>query len=138
LCLLGRNSTTWKVHPQSLFSLDIFQIGSCVFFSRGLLQTTILRTVVSLVAWITGAHHCLVYWLRWGLANFLPRLASNYNPPNLYLLNTGIIDMNLYIWQCAYYILCFNCLLVHVKQATNIINWYYQPSWFLNKDKNYF
>jgi hypothetical protein len=26
---------------------------------------------------------CLVYMLGWDLANFLPRLASNSNPPNL-------------------------------------------------------
>jgi hypothetical protein len=28
---------------------------------------------------------CLVYWLRWYLANFLPRLASNLHPLDLNL-----------------------------------------------------
>jgi hypothetical protein len=28
------------------------------------------------------------HWLRWGLANFLPWLASNHNPSNLYLLSS--------------------------------------------------
>jgi hypothetical protein len=28
------------------------------------------------------------YWLIWGLTNFLPRLALNHDPPNLYLLSS--------------------------------------------------
>jgi hypothetical protein len=30
----------------------------------------------------------LSYWLGWGLMNFLPRLALNHDPPNLYLLSS--------------------------------------------------
>jgi hypothetical protein len=33
-------------------------------------------------------HHAQFYWLKWGLANFFLRLASNYDPPYLCLLNS--------------------------------------------------
>jgi hypothetical protein len=29
-----------------------------------------------------------VYWLRWGLANFFPRLALNLSPQNLHFLSS--------------------------------------------------
>jgi hypothetical protein len=34
---------------------------------------------------MAGAPQRLTYWLRWGLLNFLPRLASICDPPDLYL-----------------------------------------------------
>jgi hypothetical protein len=34
------------------------------------------------IAGMTGAHYHLSYWLRWGLNNFLPEMALNYNSPN--------------------------------------------------------
>jgi hypothetical protein len=33
---------------------------------------------------VTG-DHAQLYWLRWGLTNFLPSLALNHSPPTLYL-----------------------------------------------------
>jgi hypothetical protein len=34
------------------------------------------------------------YWLRWGLTNFFPGMASIHDPPNHYLWVPGIMDMN--------------------------------------------
>jgi hypothetical protein len=34
---------------------------------------------------MTSMHHHTSHWLRWGVENFLPKLASNYDPPNFHL-----------------------------------------------------
>jgi hypothetical protein len=38
------------------------------------------------------------YWLRWGLANFLPGLASNCNPPDPCSSVARITDLRRYSW----------------------------------------
>jgi hypothetical protein len=39
--------------------------------------------VLPFIAGLTGAGYHTKTFLRWDLANFLPHLASNHNPPNL-------------------------------------------------------
>jgi hypothetical protein len=38
------------------------------------------------------------HWLRWGLANFLPRLASNCDPLDLHFLSAGITGLSHCAW----------------------------------------
>jgi hypothetical protein len=77
--------TFWKSEPRprpfccSYFSDKVLQ------FCSGWPWNVILLPMPPSVADHRCALPCLAYLLRWGLINFLPRLASNHNPPNLYL-----------------------------------------------------
>jgi hypothetical protein len=84
LCLLGRYSTTWATQSVLLCVLVIFEIQSCL--TPGLAWIMILF-VLSHVARLTGMQRLPLHnhWLRRGLENFLPRLASNHDPPDLHL-----------------------------------------------------
>jgi hypothetical protein len=67
----------------ALFALGILQTGSAFMPSLSESQSSAYS---SSVARRTAVCHCLfVYWLRWDLANYLPRPASNYDSPDLCL-----------------------------------------------------
>jgi hypothetical protein len=73
--------------PKPCFALVICQIGSRVFAQAGLGHDP--PNYASHEAGMTGVyHHTKLYWLRWGLTNFLPKLASNLNLPNYCLLSS--------------------------------------------------
>jgi hypothetical protein len=77
-------STTWA--PPLTHFLFLW-IGCCVSALAGRHYDPPICT--SLVAGITRhvpPHPA--YWLRWGIGNFLPRLASNHHLPDLYLLSS--------------------------------------------------
>jgi hypothetical protein len=57
-----------------LFSVDVGWPGA-----------TILSSSASSIAGMTGLLHHARLLLRWALLNFVPRLASNYDPPDLRL-----------------------------------------------------
>jgi hypothetical protein len=71
-----------QVFYQPFFVFVIFVIGS--LFMPGPTWAVILLFVLLLIAGITGANHNTSHCLRWCLENFLPRLALNHNPPNLW------------------------------------------------------
>jgi hypothetical protein len=74
--------------PPTLFALVIFQIRSH-FFPRLAWTDWDPPIYISCVAGMTRIeHHTQLLCWDGGLANFLPVLASNHNPPNLYLLNS--------------------------------------------------
>jgi hypothetical protein len=83
LHLLGRHSITWAM-PPTLFTV-IFQIRSpiCVCLGWPGLQSSYLRFLLS---WDNRyVPLCPAFtWLGWGLLNFFPGVALNYNPPNLH------------------------------------------------------
>jgi hypothetical protein len=81
LCLLNRHSTIW-VTPPAFFVLVIFEIGSQ--FMPRLGWTMILLFVLPCVAGMTVHTSTSSHCVRWGLDNFLSRLALNLNPPNLH------------------------------------------------------
>jgi hypothetical protein len=87
LTLLGRCSTTWAT-PPVFFALVIFEIRSHIYAWAGLDHDP------SIYACCIGWDDRLMppgpafYWLGWNLMNFLPRLASNCNPPHLCLLSS--------------------------------------------------
>jgi hypothetical protein len=64
----------------AMFALGIFHIGSYIY------AWTSIFIYASCVAGMTRTHS--FYWLKWSLPNFLPGMASNLNPPNLYLPNS--------------------------------------------------
>jgi hypothetical protein len=73
-------TNTWEkkiMGESSLFSIFNFIILDRVlyFFTQGWLQTVILLPTVSCIAGTTDVYH-----YAWGLTNFLPRLALNYDP----------------------------------------------------------
>jgi hypothetical protein len=68
-CLLGEGSATWATSPV-LFALAIFHIGS----------TILLFTFPLYLGWQACATIPNFYWLRYGLTNFLSRLASGLEP----------------------------------------------------------
>jgi hypothetical protein len=51
------------------------------------------------------------YWLGWGLVNYLPRLASNCDPPNLSLPNSSD-------FRCEAVVLGVICVCVLVIRQT--------------------
>jgi hypothetical protein len=78
--LLGRHSTTWAI-LLALLALAIFEIGSCFMPGK-------LRPWSSCSCFLCGwddRHAPPRPAIGWHLANILPRLTSNYNPPNLHL-----------------------------------------------------
>jgi hypothetical protein len=64
-------------HSSSPFGIVIFETGS------GFLPWP--ACTVILLFTLGDDRHRPSHWLKWGLINFLPRLASNHNPPNLCL-----------------------------------------------------
>jgi hypothetical protein len=88
LSLVGRSFTTWAMLPVH-FALGIFKIGPWVYTQVSLNHYPIYA---SCIAEVTGSyyHAWLIYWLRWGLANFLFLLASNCSPPDVHLPETGL------------------------------------------------
>jgi hypothetical protein len=87
----GRCSTTWVI-PSSLFCFVCVCVALIIFLGRVLrlcpgqpgLRASCLCFLHSWDDRCTTPHPAF-YWLRWGLMNFLPRLALNHNSPNLYL-----------------------------------------------------
>jgi hypothetical protein len=79
-CLLGWCSTTWTT-PQNFY----FLIGSCIF-AQGQHQTVIFLPTASHTVEIKLCTTHLAYQLSLGLTNFLFRLTSIWDPPNLYHL----------------------------------------------------
>jgi hypothetical protein len=75
--VLARLVLYYSSHTSSPFVLVIFQVG-LTFFGR-LAWTLILLLNASHLAGITA--QLIGYWLRWGLANFLPWLALNLEFP---------------------------------------------------------
>jgi hypothetical protein len=90
LSLLGRCSTTQVTAPALFFggggeAFSYFLVR-VLCFCLELAWTTILQT-----KHIWDHRHdpsCPGYLLRWGLPNFLPVLALNWEPPNLCLLSS--------------------------------------------------
>jgi hypothetical protein len=78
LHLVGRYSITWAT-PSDLFTLVIFEIGSC--FMPRLAWTVILF----ILPYASGMTTEPTHWLRWSPANSLPGLTLNLDPPNLCL-----------------------------------------------------
>jgi hypothetical protein len=89
--LMGKCSTTWATFQPFLY-LVIFQVGSKVFAQR---PTSDLTLPPMWVKSNMDHHTQLINWDR-GLTNFLSMLASNYNPPDLCLLNSWNYRCNLY------------------------------------------
>jgi hypothetical protein len=89
-CLLGWYSTTWAT-TSALIWISYFSDRIPRFF---LGRATTLLPMASLIAWTTDTcHHAhLIDWVGEGLTNFLPGLASNYDPHDLHLLNCWDYD----------------------------------------------
>jgi hypothetical protein len=80
--VLARQVLNHLSHAPSSFCIVIFQIESHFYTWAGMdHDPPIYRS------WNDrGIPPCpAFYWLRWGLANFLSRLASNLDPPNVFL-----------------------------------------------------
>jgi hypothetical protein len=76
-----------KPHPPALFALDIFEIESHFYVVDLRRQFSFFSVLHS---W-NDSHMPpgpAFYWLRWSLMSFLPRLASNQDSPDLFLLNS--------------------------------------------------
>jgi hypothetical protein len=85
--LISKHSTTW-VTPSAVFALIIYETGSH-FLRRSGWTVVVLWFGLLTVAGITGAHHhAQLFLLRWSLMNCLPRLAWNWDAPDLCLPNS--------------------------------------------------
>jgi hypothetical protein len=77
-------------HAASPFSSGDFG-DRVLLFSWGSLSYMTLLFIFPDVTGMTGMYHCAqLFLLRWGRSHnlFLPRLASNHNPPYLSLSNS--------------------------------------------------
>jgi hypothetical protein len=84
LWLLGSQSTTWA-EPPVLYALGYFS-SRVSLFAWAWAWTVIFPSVASLVAEIAGTHHHAWHvLLKWGLTDFLLKLVSKHDPPNLCL-----------------------------------------------------
>jgi hypothetical protein len=86
-CLLGGYSTSWATLPV-LLCFSYFHVSTS-HFCTGPGSVHNSPTYGFPHSW--GHRHvppCPVYWLRWGFANFLPELVTNWNPPDLCLLSS--------------------------------------------------
>jgi hypothetical protein len=106
--MLARQWTSWATYPAFFFSLVIFLIGSCVFsWASFKPQSSYLCLPPS------RNYRCVLtypsfYGLRWSVVNFLPRLASNYDPLNFHLLTSW--DYRHAPLCLAHYLMCFKPL----------------------------
>jgi hypothetical protein len=83
LCLLDKRATTWATLP-ALFVLIIFEIGS--HFIPRLDWTTVNLFVLPSVAGMTGMYHLAQPLVKMESGELFPRLTSNYDRLDLYLL----------------------------------------------------
>jgi hypothetical protein len=85
LCLLGRYTLPLEppLNPLSFHFGDFWDRVSNLYPGHPGSQSSYLCFPCS---W-DDRHvpHPAFYWLRWGLANLLPRLASNHDPPDFHL-----------------------------------------------------